>query len=296
MSMKKTLYIQHFVAIYNKACYDLVVVKYYTKITKGGNDMERKISVVIADDNHEFRHHCNNYLTRNGFDVVGTAANGKEASEMIVRTSPDAVISEFAMPVMDAVGMMETVKKTGVKKEIVYIITSEVKSNFIMQQSLDSGATSFLLKPIDMDGLASRINTLVEKQYKMRSSYVKNMNSSNNLECVVTKVIHEMGVPAHIKGYQYLREAIMLSIKDEEAINSVTKLLYPSVAKIFSTTSSRVERAIRHAIEVAWDRGNMDVIDEVFGYTINSRRGKPTNSEFIAMISDKLRLESKSAV
>ena len=186
-----------------------------------------------------------------------------------------------------------------VKKPIICII-SGVDNPHFEQQVLSAGADYYFLKPVDADIIAERISQLASWKGKSSDKYPPAENiitaigkDNDDLELIVSEIMHQIGVPAHIKGYQYLREAIILSINNTEMMNSVTKLLYPTVAKTFSTTASRVERAIRHAIEVAWDRGDVDVLSSYFGYTIQNTRGKPTNSEFIAMISDKLRLKMK---
>lgn len=198
------------------------------------------------------------------------------------------------MPHVDALGVMKALPELKLSKRPLIMLTSSVDNVRFEQEVLAAGADYYFLKPFDLDILAERIsqltgwNTAGQENIRKVSSDVQ-----GNLEVVVSEIMHQIGVPAHIKGYQYLREAIILSINDSEMMNSVTKLLYPTVAKTFKTTPSRVERAIRHAIEVAWDRGDVDVLSSYFGYTIQNSRGKPTNSEFIAMISDKLRLRMK---
>ena len=201
---------------------------------------------------------------------------------------------DMFMPHVDALGVMKALPELKLSKRPLIMLTSSVDNARFEQEVLAAGADYYFLKPFDLDILAERIsqltgwNTAGQENIRKVSSDVQ-----GNLEVVVSEIMHQIGVPAHIKGYQYLREAIILSINDSEMMNSVTKLLYPTVAKTFKTTPSRVERAIRHAIEVAWDRGDVDVLSSYFGYTIQNSRGKPTNSEFIAMISDKLRLRMK---
>lgn len=201
---------------------------------------------------------------------------------------------DMFMPHVDALGVMKALPELKLSKRPLIMLTSSVDNVRFEQEVLAAGADYYFLKPFDLDILAERIsqltgwNTAGQENIRKVSSDVQ-----GNLEVVVSEIMHQIGVPAHIKGYQYLREAIILSINDSEMMNSVTKLLYPTVAKTFKTTPSRVERAIRHAIEVAWDRGDVDVLSSYFGYTIQNSRGKPTNSEFIAMISDKLRLRMK---
>ena len=207
---------------------------------------------------------------------------------------PDVLLMDMFMPHVDALGVMKALPELKLSKRPLIMLTSSVDNARFEQEVLAAGADYYFLKPFDLDILAERIsqltgwNTAGQENIRKVSSDVQ-----GNLEVVVSEIMHQIGVPAHIKGYQYLREAIILSINDSEMMNSVTKLLYPTVAKTFKTTPSRVERAIRHAIEVAWDRGDVDVLSSYFGYTIQNSRGKPTNSEFIAMISDKLRLRMK---
>ncbi|HOQ38322.1 MAG TPA: sporulation transcription factor Spo0A [Acetivibrio sp.] len=264
-----------------------------------------KIQVVIADDNREFGDILYEYLNeKDDIEVVGVARDGIEAYDLIVEKLPDIAILDIIMPHLDGLGVLEKIGATALEKRPLFIILSAVGQDKITQRALALGAEYYVVKPFDMEVLVSRIRQL------------KNVNMSNvirpeslgteikpgfgapkpkNLEAEVTSIMHEIGVPAHIKGYQYLRDAIMMVVKDLDVINSITKLLYPTIAKEYNTTPSRVERAIRHAIEVAWSRGQIDTIDSLFGYTINIGKGKPTNSEFIAMVADKLRLEMKIA-
>jgi len=185
---------------------------------------------------------------------------------------------------------LSAVREMEIKQRPMFMVMSSFDSPRLEKETLSAGATYYFLKPFNVDMLANRIIQLANWNNETAPIVVNNVMNDNDLELMITEIIHQIGVPAHIKGYQYLREAIMLSVKDNEMINSVTKLLYPTVAKRNCTTASRVERAIRHAIEVAWDRGDIDTLDSYFGFTIQNDRGKPTNSEFIAMISDKLRL------
>ncbi len=211
----------------------------------------------------------------------------------------DVVLLDIIMPKVDGLTVMEKVSKdTNLKKHPAFIIVSAVGQEQITEDAFQLGANYYILKPFDNDMLLSRIKHVRQARdnrrrdlrkvnaYESDSSYYE-----RNLEADVTNIIHEIGVPAHIKGYQYLRDAIILSVNDMEMLNSITKILYPTIAKKHQTTPSRVERAIRHAIEVAWSRGKMDTIDELFGYTVSTGKGKPTNSEFIALIADKIRLE-----
>lgn len=265
----------------------------------------KKIQVVIADDNREFGDILYEYLNnQNDIEVVGVARDGLEAFDLITSKMPDIAILDIIMPHLDGLGVLEKVSTTPISKRPLFIILSAVGQDKITQRALALGAEYYVVKPFDMDVLVSRIRQLknVNSQPNViRSDYGNDVKPAyqptapRNLEMEVTNIMHEIGVPAHIKGYQYLRDAIMLVVKDLDVINSITKLLYPSIAREYNTTPSRVERAIRHAIEVAWSRGQVDTIDSLFGYTVNLGKGKPTNSEFIAMVADKLRLEMKIA-
>ncbi len=264
----------------------------------------KKIQVVIADDNREFGDILYEYLNnQSDIEVVGVARDGIEAFELITSKMPDIAILDIIMPHLDGLGVLEKIGSTPISKRPLFIILSAVGQDKITQRALALGAEYYVVKPFDMDVLVSRIRQLknVTQSNVIRSDYGHEFRQSyqpaepRNLEVEVTSIMHEIGVPAHIKGYQYLRDAIMMVVKDLDVINSITKLLYPSIAREYNTTPSRVERAIRHAIEVAWSRGQVDTIDSLFGYTVNLGKGKPTNSEFIAMVADKLRLEMKIA-
>jgi len=223
-------------------------------------------------------------------DVTLCEKDGKKLVEKIKQKKYDVVLADVFMPNLDVLGVLSEIKDFEAKQKPLVMVMSSFDSSRLEKETLSAGASYYFLKPFDMDMLARRIIQLSNWQNESQPVVVHNVLTDNDLELMITEIIHQIGVPAHIKGYQYLREAIMLSVKDNEMINSVTKLLYPTVAKRNSTTSSRVERAIRHAIEVAWDRGDIDTLDSYFGFTIQTERGKPTNSEFIAMIADKLRL------
>lgn len=265
--------------------------------------LEKKIQIAIADDNREFGDILCEYLkSQNDIEVVGVARDGVEACEMIASTQPDIAVLDIIMPHLDGLGVLEKMNSTQLKKRPLYIILSAVGQDRITQRALSLGAEYYIVKPFDMDVLVSRIRQLKDNsrssvirspEFNMESRPVHHIPMQRNLEVEVTNIMHEIGVPAHIKGYQYLRDAIMMVVKDLEIINSITKLLYPSIAREYNTTPSRVERAIRHAIEVAWSRGQVEAIDSLFGYTVSIGKGKPTNSEFIAMVADKLRLEMK---
>lgn len=265
--------------------------------------LDRKIQVVIADDNKEFGDILSEYLNnQDDIEVTGIARDGLEAYDTITAKLPDIAILDIIMPHLDGLGVLEKINATAVKKRPLFIILSAVGQDKITQRALALGAEYYVVKPFDMDVLVSRIRQLKDNHqqavirptdYLNDIKPVRHVHTQRNLEVEVTSIMHEIGVPAHIKGYQYLRDAIMMVVKELDIINSITKQLYPNIARQYNTTPSRVERAIRHAIEVAWSRGQVDAIDSLFGYTINNGKGKPTNSEFIAMIADKLRLEMK---
>ncbi len=252
-----------------------------------------KPRVLVADSNAEFRNQCVQSLRRLDIEVVAEAADGQEAFAKMVRTKPNIVISDLYLAKIDGVGLIRNAKKQLPDDFPAFVMLASFTSQNLFEECCEAGAAYCMLKPIDFNALADRVKRLADKTRRRGTAKVPGREESD-LEAQVTKIIHQIGVPAHIKGYQYLRTAIIMAIKDNEVINSVTKILYPSVAKQYSTTSSRVERAIRHAIEVAWDRGDLDVLNSFFGYTVQNSRGKPTNSEFIAMIADNLRLKNKA--
>jgi two-component system response regulator (stage 0 sporulation protein A) len=254
--------------------------------------MEMLIKVLIGDDTKEFGQICNDMFKNAGLQTIIQPKNGFNVLEAIKKYSPDVVIMDAFMPNIDAIGVMQTARDA-VKKLPMFIVTSAYDNPFVEKEVMQNGASYFMLKPFDITSLVERIYSftgIVTKAPMKQQTYEA---TSLDIEVVVTETIHQIGVPAHIKGYYYLREAITLSINDPEILGSVTKLLYPNVAKTFKTTSSRVERAIRHAIEIAWDRGDLETLNSYFGFTVHISRGKPTNSEFIAMIADKLRLKMK---
>ena len=249
--------------------------------------MNNKVKVLIGDDSAEYGIACANRFRSQGLYTVTRKKDGKVLLEAIRNDQPDVVIMDAVMVHYDAVEVITKLRAAGGKMPY-FIITSAYDNAFIERQVIESGASYFIQKPFDMDMLVKRVQKLLGGEAP--NSAV----DQNNLEMVVTDMIHQLGVPAHIKGYHYLRAAILSSIDDQELLESITKRLYPTVAKQFDTTSSRVERAIRHAIEIAWDRGNLDTLNSYFGYTVNTCKGKPTNSEFIALITDKLRLQYRN--
>lgn len=263
--------------------------------------MER-LNVAIADDNERILQLLCDILEKDDeINVVGKAKNGEEAYEIIKNKQPDVMLLDIIMPKIDGLTVMDKVNKdTTLSKRPAFVVMSAIGQEAITDDAFNHGACYYIMKPFDNEMVVNRIkhikSTMGRKMHdtrKVNAYESKNEYIERNLEADVTNIIHEVGIPAHIKGYQYLRDAIIMCVNDMEMLNSITKILYPTIAKNHDTTSSRVERAIRHAIEVAWSRGKVDTIDELFGYTINEVKGKPTNSEFIALIADKIRLEYK---
>ena len=271
--------------------------------------MKRKISVLIADDNQDFSHTLASYInSQEDMEVMAMAKDGNEAIEIIANTTPDVALLDVIMPHLDGLGVLEHINMITNEQKPICIMLSAVGQDKITQKAINLGAEYYVVKPFDIELLIKRIreiklykpgqaNSFITRETKQQYIDLSASESKKqeNLEALVTNVIHEVGVPAHIKGYQYLREAIMMVVNDIDVINQITKSLYPKIASKYNTTPSRVERAIRHAIEVAWGRGQQEAVENIFGYTISASKGKPTNSEFIAMIADKLRLELKSA-
>ena len=274
--------------------------------------MKEKIRILIADDNNDFVNTLTTYFnTQEDVEIIGIARDGQEAFNKIVTEKPTVALLDVIMPHLDGIGVLEKLITSNVPLPIC-IMLSAVGQDNVTAQAVNLGAMYYVLKPFKMDVLMKRIRELVNEPVErpniqvskvtgikeLNSNYVDIKNEATKeeiLEVKVTNIIHEIGVPAHIKGYQYLRDGIIMVVNNIEVINQITKQLYPDLAKKYKTTPSRVERAIRHAIEVAWNRGQIEVAQNIFGYTVNSNKGKPTNSEFIAMIADKLRLDLKTA-
>lgn len=252
--------------------------------------MSRKISVLLADNSEYFAVPCANVMKAHGLDVMMTEKDGCAVLEAVTAHQPDVLLMDVFLPRLDALGVLEGLEQRELGHRPHVMIMSGFDNPSLEREVMCAGADYYFLKPFDAAAMAQRILSLWGEPTDSRRAP---LTGSRNLEMQVTEIIHQIGVPAHIKGYQYLRDAILMAIEDGEIINAITKRLYPAVAKRHGTTSSRVERAIRHAIEVAWDRGDVDVLTAYFGYTIHNERGKPTNSEFIAMISDKFRLQMK---
>ncbi|HHV39019.1 MAG TPA: sporulation transcription factor Spo0A [Tepidimicrobium sp.] len=261
-----------------------------------------KATVLIVDDNKEFCDILRSFIEKDEqFEVVGIARDGLEALDKISEEQPDVLILDVIMPHLDGLGVLEKMRSLELKKRPKVLMLSAVGQDKITQRAIELGADYYVVKPFDFEVFVQRLKQVISTDgldSRLKNSYIKmsildeaNIDTATSLEARITNVIHEIGVPAHIKGYQYLREAIIMVIQDMELLGAVTKELYPNIADVYNTTPSRVERAIRHAIEVAWTRGKIDTINKIFGYTVNTDKGKPTNSEFIAMIADKLRLE-----
>jgi two-component system response regulator (stage 0 sporulation protein A) len=249
--------------------------------------MENYIKLIVSDDTADFQEEYAEGLSQAGLQVTYVPKDGTKLLESIEAQKPQAVLSWLFMPGLDAVGVMHALKEKSPDHMPLFIILSNFTSPTLEREVLSSGAAYLAVQPFNPEELAFRIHQLLKLE-EPAPIY-------ESLEIQVTEILHQIGVPAHIKGYHYLRDSILMAIEDPDIINAVTKQLYPGVARRYNTTPSRVERAIRHAIEVAWDRGDVDILNSYFGYTIHNTRGKPTNSEFIAMISDRLRLHMKTA-
>jgi len=247
---------------------------------------EVKESVFIIDSGNDFRFVCKESLTNLGFQVVGDSGDGQEALLAIKTLQPDVVLLDLWFPGYDLASLICEVKRALRAKAPKFILVTAINNKKVLEDAFQSGISSCILKPFDYEVLGEKIRQVcMERNFRLEDDF--------DLEAQVTRIIHQVGIPAHIKGYQYLRSAIMMVVRDNHIIGEVTKTLYPSVANEFHTTSSRVERAIRHAIEVAWDRGDVEMLNSFFGYTVQNNKGKPTNSEFIAMIADNLRLKMR---
>ena len=265
-----------------------------------------ELSIAIADDNRQTLNLLGEILEKEeGIHVVGQADNGEDAYQMIVRTNPDIVLMDVIMPRLDGISVMEKVKNnTQMKNSPSFIMVTAASSQDVTEDAFRLGANYYIMKPFNREVILDKIRRVSKSRLKqlplagggertVKPYLDKTAYMEQNLETDVTQMLHEIGIPAHIKGYQYLREAIIMSVQDTEMLSSVTKILYPTIAKKQQTTPSRVEAALRHASEVAWSRGKMDTLNELFGYTVNGGKGKPTNSEFVALIADKIRLDYK---
>lgn len=260
----------------------------------GGFTMDSKIKLLITENKGDVGVENLNLLMNSDFESIFCQKDGEEVLRRIKNDSPSIVLMDLFMPKLDSIGVMKALKRDcdNINMPIIVVLSS-FDSPALEREVMSQGASYFVIKPYDMKNLLENVKSIMCNNHKEGS--IHKLDTSVGMEVKVTEILHQIGVPAHIKGYHYLRDSIIMSIEHPEIINAVTKQLYPSVAKKFETTSSRVERAIRHAIEVAWDRGDVDILNSYFGYTIHISRGKPTNSEFIAMIADKLRLQLKNA-
>ena len=267
----------------------------------GGSPMgDDRITILMADDNREFCDAIVSYLEKQpDMKIIGVAHDGMEAYTKIQELEPDIAIIDGVMPKLDGLGVLEKLNICDTEGySPICIILSAITQDKITQKAMELGAEYYIAKPFDLESLVVRIRQLKQQ---IRNPIQKSMgirthaNRELSLESKITSILHEIGVPAHIRGYHYMREAIMMAVEDLDVLNYITKELYPTIAKKCNTTPSRVERAIRHAIEVAWSRGKVEIIDSMFGYTINNHKGKPTNSEFIALIADRMRLELKAS-
>ena len=254
--------------------------------------MEKHTTVIIADSAEEFCNALSNALQRtDGFRVLGTATDGEQVIRMVTEHKPAILVLDMMLSKRDGISVLKAIHS--LPDRPLVLATSGFITDYVASCVAGLGVQYLMLKPCDIATLVERLEEL--RGGETRQQPVKGHTGPTNIETMVTSIIHEIGVPAHIKGYQYLREAIILAVEDMDVINAITKVLYPQVAKTFQTTPSRVERAIRHAIEVAWDRGDLDTLQRFFGYTVSNTKGKPTNSEFIALIADKLQLQLKNA-
>ncbi|TFJ93722.1 sporulation transcription factor Spo0A [Lentibacillus salicampi] len=258
-----------------------------------------KISVCLVDDNRELVQLMEEYFEgQEDIEVIGIAYNGRECLDMLDELEPDVLVLDIIMPHIDGLGVLNTIREEGRSHDPNVIMLTAFGQEEVMKKAVDLGASYFILKPFELDNLAEQVRQVQGTNTVKRAAPKKSGSKERrkkDLEASITNIIHEIGVPAHIKGYMYLREAITMVYNDIELLGSITKVLYPDIAKKFNTTASRVERAIRHAIEVAWSRGNVESISALFGYTVNISKAKPTNSEFIAMVADRLRLEHKAS-
>ena len=252
----------------------------------------REVNVAIADDNERILDMLGEIIEQDqDLNLIGKADNGEDIYHLIKEKKPDVVLLDLIMPKMDGLSVMEKVNMDEqITKRPEFIIVTAVGQERITEDAFRKGASYYVMKPFHNDMILSRIKDAGNGERKNAVS----KKQEYNLETRVTDMIHEIGIPAHIKGYHYLRDAIIMAVDDMDVLNAITKVLYPTIAKMHQTTASRVERAIRHAIEVAWSRGKLDTLDELFGYTVSNGKGKPTNSEFIALIADTIRLENKN--
>ena len=258
----------------------------------GEEVMDNLATVIIADNTEEFCSSLSAALQKSGgFQVLGTANDGEQAIRMVSERKPDILVLDLMLSKRDGLSVLKAI--SNMERRPATLATSGFVTEFVASAAANLGVRYLMLKPCDMSALVERLEEIRGGENTRKT--LSRRPDKTSIETMVTGIIHEIGVPAHIKGYQYLREAIIIAVNDMDVINAITKVLYPQVAKTFQTTPSRVERAIRHAIEVAWDRGDLDTLQRFFGYTVSNTKGKPTNSEFIALIADKLQLQLKSS-
>ncbi len=257
--------------------------------------MNLKVSVLIVDDNTKFCDEMSDYIKASpDMCVAGVANDGDEAYGLICASRPDVVIMDIIMPKRDGISLLKKLKNTKMTKRPLIIAHSVTGNSSVMESCLKAGAEYFLLKPQTPEAICDTIRSLTGEKSEVSLPVMSDgKKEERDLETVVTEFMHELGLPAHIKGYQYIRTAIMMVVNNMDLLNYITKQLYPDIAKEYGSTSSRVERAIRHSIEVAWTRGRPETMNNIFGYTIDTGKGKPTNSEFIAMVADRIRLQLK---
>jgi len=256
-----------------------------------GENGKTKINVMLADDNRSFCAELKEYWDlQDNINVCGIVNNGEQVLEQLDTLRPDIIVLDVVMPKVDGIGVLEAINELPENQRPEVVVLSGLMQDEMMRRAIDLGAKYYMMKPIDFQVLTNRLLALKSAPVKASVGFSPMVR---NLDIEVTRVIQQMGVPAHVKGYQYVRDAIILVVEEMNLLGAVTKELYPLIAEKYNTTASRVERAIRHAIELAWDRGNVDMMNKFFGYTVNMERGKPTNSEFIAMVADRLRIGEK---
>ncbi len=253
-----------------------------------------ELKILITQDSRDDRNIAKTILTEKGYRVEVCAKDGREVFHSVKKTLPDVVIMDMCMPSYDAPAVCKAIRNSDISRKPIMIVASSYQNEFMEKEASEAGASLILFKPFDYDVLCERINKLCSMRIEISLKDERKSFSDVDLEVTVTDIMHQIGVPAHLKGYPYLRTGIILCIDNRDMINRVTKQLYPTIAKMHNSTATRVERSMRHAIESAWDRGDVDVLNSYFGYTVHTQKGNPTNSEFIAMLSDKIRLKIKA--
>jgi two-component system response regulator (stage 0 sporulation protein A) len=270
----------------------------WNKNMRGGIMNREGINIIIADNDCELMaKQIKNSSMAGEINIMDTVKDGELAISSIKKYKPDIVLIDICIQTVDGLGVIEQISEDESCRDISFIVVTSVGSQRLIKCAFDIGATFYMLKPYNVESLVLRVRQLYQNNRTLNETEMISTKEAegykpySNIESDVTDIIREIGIPANIKGYQYIREGIIMAVNDVNMLNYITKLLYPTIAKKYKTTSSSVERAIRHAIEVAWNRGQIDVINDMFGYTVNAGKGKPTNSEFIALIADKLRIE-----